>query len=1273
MNSSRQTVGRRVLVAIGAVLMVLSATTVIAPASGATSPELVAATSPAGRSLATGLLPDGTVRPTSTPVSYDATGFHLVRSATGAPEFIADQAGARSAADANWDDRFASRGTFGNEVTAVAVSGSDVYVGGYFTQAAGQLAGTFNNVAHWDGREWFPMGTGTNGTVNGIAVSGSDVYVVGDFTTAGTAAANHVAHWNGTQWSAMGTGLADTLPYGSADLAGRAIAIYGGKVVVTGTFNTAGGTTANSVAAWDGSSWSALGTGIQQCVGCTAQTPGDGYALAVYGSQLVIGGNFQVAGSVSTNGLAAWTGTTWSSLGGGLSLDPNTGQYGRVNALAVNGSDLYAGGTFTSVGGVTDSPSLGRWNGSAWSAVGGGGGVTHFGQAGTVSTLAYSGGALYIGGTFETAGTVAATHLAKATATAFSTVGANNLSDDVVALAADPSGGVQVGGPATVDALDAEGIAHWTGTAWNVLGDGTSLFGKAGGTISAVAVADDGSIYAGGSMAQAGSATVTSLARWSGSGWQDVGGGVTSSGQSGYVYAVVVSGTDVYVGGSFDTAGGVGASNIAKWDGQHWSALGSGTNGDVTALAVNGGYLYAGGSFSAAGTATVSNIARYNLASHAWSSLGTLTLNNEGPTSNGQVNAIAFSGNEVILGGPIRDVGSQHLVVDGLVAWDSTTSPGSGEYVGWSNPGHGVLNNNGSGDFPGSVSALVVDGSTLYVGGTFLKAGDGVAPVNSVIANSVARLSLSTNQWSSLGSGLEVSGNSQPTAAALSLVGSDLYVGGTFSTAGGVTANSTAKWSTTGSTWTSLGTGITDPGCATVLCSGVGNVLALSAGSGQLAVGGTFSAAGGLPDENFSIDTIPVPPSPPAAPTGVMATAGNGQAVVRWTAPVSPAVLTAAPAGSTPPVTAYAVTPIANGVAQTPVVFNSTATTETVPGLVNGTAYKFTVAAINSVGTGPQSAASNVVTPVTVPSAPTGVSGTPGNGKVTLGWAAPANGGSPITSYVVTTYKAGVSQGTVGVAAPSTSTTLSGLANGTAYTFKVAAVSTVGTGPQSAASAPVTPSGPTNTADQSFVIAAYSDFLNRAPTASELSVTAGALDGGTTSRSAVVTGLATSPEWVSAIVNKLYVDTLGRVGDPGGVAYWSHQISSGAMSVATVAANFYASPEYYDGFGGGTDSVWITDLYHKVLLRNPDPGGLNYWVGQVAATNRVSVGIRFYQSAESAHTRVKALFESLLKREPDQGGWDYWAGRVVADGDIALAENLASSPEYFTTARTRFP
>src|ERR1035438_1189762 len=77
-----------------------------------------------------------------------------------------------------------------------------------------------------------------------------------------------------------------------------------------------------------------------------------------------------------------------------------------------------------------------------------------------------------------------------------------------------------------------------------------------------------------------------------------------------------MSGTNLYAGGYFITAGGVTANFIAKWDGSAWSALGSGMNNQVRALAADGaGHLFVGGDFSLAGTNVSAYIAQANLGS----------------------------------------------------------------------------------------------------------------------------------------------------------------------------------------------------------------------------------------------------------------------------------------------------------------------------------------------------------------------------------------------------------------------------------------------------------------------------------------------------------------------------------------------------------------------------------------------------------------------------------------------------------------------------------
>lgn len=126
-----------------------------------------------------------------------------------------------------------------------------------------------------------------------------------------------------------------------------------------------------------------------------------------------------------------------------------------------------------------------------------------------------------------------------------------------------------------------------------------------------------------------------------------------------------------------------------------------------------------------------------------------------------------------------------------------------------------------------------------------------------------------------------------------------------------------------------------------------------------------------------------------------------------------------------------------------------------VTGLVNGTAYTFTVVAVNSLGTSAASAASNSVTPATVPDAPTSVVATIGDGSASVAFTAGAANGSPITNYTVT-----ASPGGLTASGTSSPIVVSGLTNGTAYTFTIVATSALGNSVASSSSASITPLPP---------------------------------------------------------------------------------------------------------------------------------------------------------------------------------------------------------------------
>ncbi len=248
-------------------------------------------------------------------------------------------------------------------------------------------------------------------------------------------------------------------------------------------------------------------------------------------------------------------------------------------------------------------------------------------------------------------------------------------------------------------------------------------------------------------------------------------------------------------------------------------------------------------------------------------------------------------------------------------------------------------------------------------------------------------------------------------------------------------------YSFTGSAFTSAVTNgpLTAPSSA----SSSGNGVYMYSGQNDFP-NNSFNAA------NYWVDVMFLPTSTPGAPSNVTATAGLASTTVSWTAPST---------GGAP--TSYIVTPYIGSAAQTPTTINGTppATTATVKGLTPGTSYTFTVKGANVNGNGPESGHSNAVTPqgASAPTAPTNVSVVPAGGEAEVDWSAPNDdGGSAITAYTVTPSTGGNAGTPVSVGASATSATVTGLTNGTSYTFKVTATNAIGSTDSPATSA-VTP------------------------------------------------------------------------------------------------------------------------------------------------------------------------------------------------------------------------
>ncbi len=327
---------------------------------------------------------------------------------------------------------------------------------------------------------------------------------------------------------------------------------------------------------------------------------------------------------------------------------------------------------------------------------------------------------------------------------------------------------------------------------WYPLGSGVN------GAVLALAVLGN-DLYVGGVFTNAGGVNVRSIAKWNGSSWSDVGGGVI-----GQVMSFAVIGNDLYVGGVFSAAGNISANNIAKWDGLNWSSLGDGTNGVVQALAANGTTLFAGGEFTTAGNVNAAHVAKWNGSS--WSALGTGT--------NNFVYALTASGNDLYVGGKFTMAGNVNAAR--VAKWNVINSS-------WSSIGTGLNN---------TVSALAIMNGEIYAGGSFNN------PVGFNALNRVSKWD-GTN-WITLGNG--VSGSGTVYSSAIAFNGTDMFVGGLFTTAGTVSANHIAKWD---GNWMALGNGVGGFLNSTV-------ILALATNGTNLYAGGSFTTAGRIAANNIA-------------------------------------------------------------------------------------------------------------------------------------------------------------------------------------------------------------------------------------------------------------------------------------------------------------------------------------------------------------------------------------------------------------------------------------
>ena len=684
---------------------------------------------------------------------------------------------------------------FNDKVRAIATSGNSVYVGGYFTQYRGQSANYLAKLklpsCELDTTFSPPAANGFSAVVHALAVSGSSLYVGGEFTSyKGVASsARRVAKLD------LSDGTLDTTfsPPGSNGFGATVydLAVSGLSLYVGGAFTSYRGVAnaARRVAKLD------LSDGTLDTTFSPPAANGFNngvYALAVAGASLYVGGEFtDYRGVVGSANYVAKLNLTSGELDANFSPPGANGFNNTVDGLAVSDLSLYAGGDFTDYRGE-----VGAANKVAKLDLTSGALDTTFSPPGAngfdadVHVLAVAGSSLYLGGNFSAY---------KGAANSANRIAKLDLNTGALDTTFSPPAANGFNG--TVSALKVAGSTLYAGGSFSAYKGGTTSANRiakldlntgaldttfsppaANGfndDVQALAVAGS-SLYVGGAFTDyrgvVGAANrIAKLDLTSGA----LDTTFSPPGANGFnntgniVYALAVSGTSLYVGGWFADYRGVvdSARKIAKLDltsgalDTTFHPPGSGGfNYEPYALAVSGTSLYVGGYFTSyRGVAnSAKRIAKLNLTD------GTLDTAFSPPASNGfnsWVNTLAISGSSLYVGGEFNDyrdsVGAANKIAKldlATGALDTTFSPP------------------GANGFDARLDAIVVSGSSLYVGGLFT-AYKGVA--NS--ANYVAKLDLTTGALDTTFSPPAANGFNNRVRSLL-VSGTTLYAGGDFLT-----------------------------------------------------------------------------------------------------------------------------------------------------------------------------------------------------------------------------------------------------------------------------------------------------------------------------------------------------------------------------------------------------------------------------------------------------------------------------------------------------------
>ena len=473
---------------------------------------------------------------------------------------------------------------------------------------------------------------GVDGVVYAMVEYDGQLIIGGHFTIVGDCVANGIAAWDGSKWSSLGSGISGFQDYGTTVLA---MTEYNGNLIVGGGFRYIDDIEVNCIAEWDGNSWSALGEGVNGRVN----------ALAVYDNELIVGGDFLSVESnyKITKHIARWNGSEWNPIIVG-EVNGLGGYDYPVHSLEVYNNTLIAGGGF--------SGRVKSWNGSSWETYYAG---PSFYSSVTVALTIFRGDLIASSVTGLGDGTIAKWNGSDwISLSSGDSYGINELkvyNDQLIAAGSFND--------ANIGDMDANNIIKWDGSNWTALASGVTGSWYCPG-VHALAVFNE-ELIAGGGFSIVGDVAADGLAKWDGISWSVFSGGFSNVDRF-YteINSFAIYNDQLVVSGDFWWAGNTDANRIAAWDGSNWIPFGSGINGVVNSLTVYNGKLIAGGEFDTAGEVEANKIAAWDGSN--WSPLG-IGIDDD------VYSLIVYDG-KLIAGGRFQNAGG--ISAKGLASWDGS-------------------------------------------------------------------------------------------------------------------------------------------------------------------------------------------------------------------------------------------------------------------------------------------------------------------------------------------------------------------------------------------------------------------------------------------------------------------------------------------------------------------------------------------------------------------------------------------------------------------------